>query len=230
MEKQPQTTPPISIQLQTEMSVYYGSQTGTASGFAKTLADEAVQYGVKAKVVDLATFDPSVLSKEKLAIFVIATYGRGGPTDNAKKFYQWLVSPAEIKPDSFKSTMFAVFGCGDRGFKFFNKMAKDVTDKLVARGANKIYETGMGDASEDLEGEFATWKTGLWDSIRSHCKTTHDLDKSISIQSDFVATFDEKEIEAIDFSKVEFDLTTKQYIEASKILGGKELTGNYRGL
>lgn len=128
-----ETSPVTSV----EMTVYFGSQTGTAAAFAKTLVDESAQHGVKAKLANLGTFSPETLAKERLVVFVISTYGRGGPTDNSKKFYKWLIDSAAIKPSVLKDTMFCVFGCGDKGFKYFNKMAKDTTEKILARGAKK---------------------------------------------------------------------------------------------
>jgi len=203
-----------------EMSVYYGSQTGTSAGFAKIIVDEAGQFGAKSKLIDLAVFNPDDLKNDKLAVFVVSTYGRGGPSDNAKKFYQWLMAASEITPDFLKNTKFAVFGCGDKGFKFFNKMAKDVTEKLLARGAQKICDSGLGDASEDLESEFGAWKIKFWDAVKSTCAIKQELtpkiaDISHKHEPDLEISFEEKDIVNFDFSKVQFDLMTKQYIDSS---------------
>ena len=118
-----------------EMNIYFGSQTGTSAGFSNTLGEESIQYGIKAKVLDLASFDPEVLSKQELVIFMVSSYGKGGPTDNAKRFFQWLNK--DIKVDFLKNMKFAVFGCGDSGFPFFNKMAKITQEKILARGAKE---------------------------------------------------------------------------------------------
>ena len=39
------------------VQIYFGSQTGTAEGYAKTIADEANRRGFDAEVIDLEDFD-----------------------------------------------------------------------------------------------------------------------------------------------------------------------------
>ena len=77
--------------------VFYGSQTGTAEEFASRLSKEATRHGLPAM-----TFDPEECTdwedlvkmgseiENSLAIFVMATYGEGDPTDNAQEFDTWL--------------------------------------------------------------------------------------------------------------------------------------------
>jgi len=75
--------------------VFYGSQTGTAEEFAGRLAKEGQRYGLKGMVADPEECDMEELTKLKdidnsLAVFCLATYGEGDPTDNAQEFYDWL--------------------------------------------------------------------------------------------------------------------------------------------
>lgn len=100
--------------------VFYGSQTGTAEEFAGRLAKEAARYGMKALVADPEecqmvcclidlpvdinininqyhvsnTFQEDITKlseiENSLAVFCVATYGEGEPTDNAQAFYDWL--------------------------------------------------------------------------------------------------------------------------------------------
>lgn len=79
------------------MILFYGSQTGTAEEFATRLSKEAGRHGLPAM-----TFDPEEVSdwedlgkmsqevENSLAIFCVATYGEGDPTDNAQDFHSWL--------------------------------------------------------------------------------------------------------------------------------------------
>jgi len=177
----------------TSLAIYYGSQTGTAFGFAKDLAQETIKYGVKAKVIDLAAFTVENLVKEGLVVFIVATYGNGGPSANAVKFYRWLNSDENFGLSAIK---FAVFGCGDRMYKHFNRMAKVVTEKLESRGAVKLCETGSGNASDNIEQDFYKWKQLFLKSLNTIPKT------KISIRNE----------------EIEFDLTTQRYIQASNSL------------
>lgn len=82
------------------MHVYYGSQTGTAEGFSKQISNDAKRHGFKATVVDLENFDvdtfvgtagnDSASGHPHVAVFIMATYGEGDPTDNAVAFTKWL--------------------------------------------------------------------------------------------------------------------------------------------
>lgn len=91
------------------MVIFYGSQTGTAEEFAFRLAKDAPRYGMKAMVADPEEFDMECLSRlveieNHLAIFCMATYGEGDPTDNALEFYEWLNNSAGSL-DSLKYTV-----------------------------------------------------------------------------------------------------------------------------
>eukprot|EP00826_Nyctotherus_ovalis_P060994 TRINITY_DN8633_c0_g1_i8.p1 TRINITY_DN8633_c0_g1~~TRINITY_DN8633_c0_g1_i8.p1 ORF type:complete len:311 (+),score=74.80 TRINITY_DN8633_c0_g1_i8:234-1166(+) len=200
-----------SHKLPIELPIYYGSQTGTASGFANDLAQEAIKYGVKPKVIDLADFNLNEFAKEKVSVFVVATYGRGGPTANAANFYKWLKSSENLEKDYLKDKEIAVFGCGDRGYKRFNQMAKDVADLLTARGARNICETGLGDAGEDIEGDFAAWRKSFWESFQAPC-TRKENEEVVEV------VFDPGEVQAANFSSVEFELSAKLFLEASNLL------------
>lgn len=83
------------------MPIYFGSQTGTAEKFANVLDEEAHILGIKTRVVDLEKFDAEDFSKNKFAIFVLATHYEGDPTDNAKAFHKWIkleTRLADVKP------------------------------------------------------------------------------------------------------------------------------------
>jgi len=211
-----------------ELPIYYGSQTGTASGFADNLAQGAIQYGIKPKVIDLANFDLNEFLKNELSVFIMATYGSGAPTTNATKFYKWLSSEG-VGKNLFKGKQFAVFGCGDSGFRKFNKIAKDVTELLKTRGGEMICETGLGDAGNDIGGDFTEWKESFWSALH--------LSRSQKVYEEVIdVIYDPTQIQSTDFSTTEFELSAKQYLNAStfhnksigdiRILSMKELRGN----
>lgn len=77
--------------------VFYGSQTGTAEEFAGRLAKEGMRYKLKGMVADPEECDMEELLQLKdipnsLAVFCLATYGEGDPTDNAMEFYEWITN------------------------------------------------------------------------------------------------------------------------------------------
>ncbi|EGK96433.1 AGAP000500-PB [Anopheles gambiae str. PEST] len=75
--------------------VFYGSQTGTAEEFAGRLAKEGIRYQMKGMVADPEECNMEELLMLKdidksLAVFCLATYGEGDPTDNCMEFYDWI--------------------------------------------------------------------------------------------------------------------------------------------
>ena len=76
--------------------VFYGSQTGTAEDYASRISKEGhSRFGLKTMVADLEDYDFDNLDTfpdDKLAVFVLATYGEGEPTDNAVEFYEFMGS------------------------------------------------------------------------------------------------------------------------------------------
>lgn len=84
--------------------ILYGTQTGTAERFAKSLRSQLERRygegGWKFVAMDTEVFSaPEQLSKEKFVLLLMATYGDGEPTDSAVEFYDWVVEKAESGDD-----------------------------------------------------------------------------------------------------------------------------------
>ena len=79
-------------------SILFGTQTGTAERFAKSLKSQLEsKYGASTvfDVIDVENYSSEKLATEKLIFFLMATYGDGEPTDNAADFYNWLLEQAK---------------------------------------------------------------------------------------------------------------------------------------
>uniref|UniRef100_A0A8C9TEF4 NADPH--cytochrome P450 reductase n=1 Tax=Scleropages formosus TaxID=113540 RepID=A0A8C9TEF4_SCLFO len=126
--------------------VFYGSQTGTAEEFSNRLSKDARRYGMKGMAADPEEYDMSELSRlteieNSLAIFCMATYGEGDPTDNAQEFYEWL----QETNNSLDGVNFAVFALGNKTYEHYNATGKFVDKRLAELGASRIFDLGMGD-------------------------------------------------------------------------------------
>jgi len=117
-------------------------------GFAPTITD--------VEEVDTETF-PDVLKEGGYAIFFAATYGEGDPPDAAVSFHEWLNS-SDREPDTFEGVQFAVFGLGNKSYDHYNKMGKDIFQRLEELGGKPMYELGLGDDEDNIESDFLIWK------------------------------------------------------------------------
>ncbi|KAG9351915.1 hypothetical protein JZ751_023166 [Albula glossodonta] len=149
--------------------VFYGSQTGTAEEFSNRLAKDAQRYGMRGMAADPEEYDMSELSRlteieNSLAVFCMATYGEGDPTDNAQDFYDWLQeTDAELE-----GVNFSVFALGNKTYEHYNAMGKYVDKRLVELGASRIFDLGLGDDDANLEEDFVSWREQFWPAVCEH--------------------------------------------------------------
>uniref|UniRef100_A0A8C1JHB7 NADPH--hemoprotein reductase n=1 Tax=Cyprinus carpio TaxID=7962 RepID=A0A8C1JHB7_CYPCA len=146
--------------------VFYGSQTGTAEEFANRLAKDAQRYGMKGMPTDPEEYDMSELSRLKeipnsMAVFCMATYGEGDPTDNAQEFYDWM----QGTDDDLAGVNFAVFGLGNKTYEHFNATGKYTDKRLAELGGNRVFDLGLGDDDSNLEEDFISWKEQFWPAV-----------------------------------------------------------------
>jgi NADPH-ferrihemoprotein reductase len=104
-----------------KIDVYFGSQTGTAEEFAKAMVLEGKRNNYDMRAVDLDRFDPATMAGSN-AIFLVATYGEGDPTDNTKACYKWMKEDAN--EGDLQGMHYAVFGLGNKQYEQYNVMGK----------------------------------------------------------------------------------------------------------
>lgn len=127
----------------------------TMTGNAETLAREALKRtrhdGWDAHLHNLVNVTPEDLGDQRLALFVVSTWGDGEPPDEANDFWHAL----ESGEFNLSGLRFAVFGLGDHDYPEFNAFARLLDERLVALGAHRLLE--RAEAGLDFEDLFAAW-------------------------------------------------------------------------
>lgn len=167
-----------------EVAIYFGSQTGTAEGFANELKNEAQKNGLKATVIDLSEVTEISFTNYRYMIFCMATHYEGDPTDNSTDFWSWFSKEEEIPQGWLAGFKFAVFGLGDASYVNFAKMGRE-TDRLLEKyGAQRAYKLGIGSDEEgNIGAYFKEWKKDLWTSLSNEFVMTQsegNMDEEIA--------------------------------------------------
>jgi NADPH-ferrihemoprotein reductase len=157
--------------------VFYGSQTGTAEDYASRLAKEgAARFGLKTMIADLEDYDFDNLDQfpeDKVAFFILATYGEGEPTDNAVEFYEFVNSDepsfsegASVEDGPLSKLHYVAFGLGNNTYEHYNLMVRNVDKALTKLGGKRVGEAGEGDdGAGTMEEDFLAWKEPMWQAL-----------------------------------------------------------------
>jgi NADPH-ferrihemoprotein reductase len=154
--------------------IFYGSQTGTAEDYASRLAKEGKsRFGLETMVADLEEYDYDNLDtfpEDKVAMFVLATYGEGEPTDNAVDFYEFIMADEPSFSNSndppLGNLTYVAFGLGNNTYEHYNSMVRNVDKALTKFGAHRVGEAGEGDdGAGTMEEDFLAWKDPMWAAL-----------------------------------------------------------------
>ena len=175
--------------------IFWGSQSGTAEGFAARLARECqLRFSLQTMTADLSDYDSETIAlipETKLAVFILSTYGEGDPSDNTAVFWEWIMKAESSLP----KLRFAAFGLGNSNYKHYNRVVDVVVPKLELAGAHKMLDTGKADdAKGSTEEDFVSWKDDLFRTFRQEL---HLEEKAVEYQPTMTIVEDES-MAAID--------------------------------
>ncbi|XP_037631700.1 LOW QUALITY PROTEIN: S-adenosyl-L-methionine-dependent tRNA 4-demethylwyosine synthase TYW1 [Sebastes umbrosus] len=155
------------------VKIFYGSQTGTAKGFAEELSEEVKSLGIPAEVIDIKDYDPDdqladECTNKSVCVFLVATYTDGQPTENAEWFCKWLEEAStdfRYGKTYLKGLRYAVFGLGNSVYVgHYNTVVKNVDKWLWMLSGMRIMTRGEGDCNVvksrngSVQADFLAWK------------------------------------------------------------------------
>ncbi|MDB9527480.1 nitric oxide synthase oxygenase [Oscillatoria sp. CS-180] len=148
--------------------ILYGSETGTAEGFARRAARQFVAY--RPKVMGLDEYNTAHLASEKLLLVVTSTFGNGDMPGNAKSFMQWLKQQPR---GALQGLNYSVLGIGSTIYEHFCAAGVALDKALAKAGANPIVPLHKGD---EIKGQADTFKQ--WSGLVSRVLGADDTSAS----------------------------------------------------
>jgi cytochrome P450/NADPH-cytochrome P450 reductase len=146
----------------TPLLVLFGSNLGSSEDIARHIAETAGAQGFD---VTLSWLDDYVgkLPTAGAVVIVTASYN-GAPPDNAAAFYKWLHDG--LPENALAGVRYTVFGAGNRNWaSTYQSIPRAIDERLASYGAERIYQRGEGDARDDLDAHFESWRRPLWQSV-----------------------------------------------------------------
>jgi len=140
--------------------IMYGSQSGSAEGFAKGLKKQAPTKGFEPRVMELNDYTKVDLAKEENLLIITSTWGEGDPPDNAVEFWKYIKEDSAPKLDNLR---YSVLALGDTSYSEFCGAGKNFDDRLSALGAQRFLD--RVDCDVDYEEPAETWTKSMWEKL-----------------------------------------------------------------
>lgn len=127
---------PTSTTAAPEMLIGFASQTGVAERLAWHTAHLLKATGMTVIVQPLSAINLTQLSQVPRALFVVSTFGEGGPPDSARRFSKLL---NQIHTHSLHQLRFGLLALGDKQYKTFCQFGRQIEQWLHAHGATSLF-------------------------------------------------------------------------------------------
>ncbi|XP_071992302.1 S-adenosyl-L-methionine-dependent tRNA 4-demethylwyosine synthase TYW1-like [Engystomops pustulosus] len=164
------------------VKIFYGSQTGTAKGFASSLANDVTSLGVPVEIVNMKEYDPDdnlveETTNQTICVFLVATYTDGVPPESAEWFCKWLEEASNdfrFGKTFLKGLRYAVFGLGNSVYSsHYNTVGKNIDKWLWMLSASRVMTRAEGDCNVvkskhgSIEADFTAWKAKFLNRLKA---------------------------------------------------------------
>lgn len=134
------------------ITVLYGSETGNAQSLAEIFADRLVEHNYTVKLTAMDEFKPKDLKKAEDLFVISATHGEGDPPDNALTFHEFLHGR---KAPKLEGVRYSVLALGDLSYEFFCQTGKDFDARLSELGGERL--VARHDCDLDFDEQAEIW-------------------------------------------------------------------------
>lgn len=145
-----------------DVTLIWGSQTGSSESLAKTAAKKLTASGHQVTVKDMAEVEAKSLAEVETLFVITSTYGDGEPPDNAQELHEALHSD-EAPPLS--DLNYSVLGLGDSEYPDFNQCAKEFDSVLEKLGGKRL--APLIESDVDYDEPFDQWLSAASASLTS---------------------------------------------------------------
>ena len=133
--------------------ILYGSETGTAEGFARQTARRLSRF--RPRVLAMDEYTPEELREEQMALVITSTFADGQVPGNAKKFHAWLQNQPGGSLDGLS---FSVMALGSTVYPHFCAAGAAFDRELARAGGDRAVVLHRGD---EIKGQAATFRQWL---------------------------------------------------------------------
>lgn len=138
------------------LAIYYATMTGNAESLARNAETRANAEGWLPRLQNLSEVKPADLAGDRLALFIVSTWGDGEPPADAADFWYDLLKATP----ALAGLRYAVLGLGDRDYQDFNAFARQLDERLAALGAQRLHERIEADLQ--FEDTYAEWESRVF--------------------------------------------------------------------
>lgn len=142
--------------MKTTLALYYGTVTGNAESLAQRAETRANADGWLPRLQNMSELKPSDLGEDRLALFIVSTWGDGEPPADVSDFWYDLEKAAV----DLSGLRYAVLGLGDRDYPDFNAFARKLDERLTALGAQRVHDRIEADLQ--FEDTYVEWESRVF--------------------------------------------------------------------
>ena len=147
---------------QETVTLVYGTQTGNSRQLAERLRKQLEAAGVAVRAFRAGEYPVRELKNERLLYVVISTQGDGDPPDDARGFFDFLMSK---RAPALGQLRFAVLSLGDSSYPKYCEVGRVLDERLAQLGAARLF--ARADCDLDFEPTATPWLAQALEKARA---------------------------------------------------------------